>query len=120
MADSVCSTWAWRWRARRAYCCSTNRWPGLLPRSASALRRSVKRISSDLPVLLVEHDIDRVFALADRVTVMNDGKVCLKATRPMHVRARRCARSISVPAPPRSPRLLGQCRAGRSAGTAHA
>ena len=35
----------------------------------------IKRISSDLPVLLVEHDIDRVFALADRVTVMNEGKV---------------------------------------------
>jgi ABC-type branched-subunit amino acid transport system ATPase component len=35
----------------------------------------IKRISADLPVLLVEHDIDRVFALADRVTVMNEGRV---------------------------------------------
>ena len=35
----------------------------------------IKRLSADLPVLLVEHDIDRVFALADRVTVMNEGKV---------------------------------------------
>jgi branched-chain amino acid transport system ATP-binding protein/branched-chain amino acid transport system permease protein len=35
----------------------------------------IKRISADVPVLLVEHDIDRVFALADRVTVMNEGKV---------------------------------------------
>ena len=35
----------------------------------------IKRISADLPVLLVEHDIDRVFALADSVTVMNDGEV---------------------------------------------
>ena len=26
-------------------------------------------------MLLVEHDIDRVFALADHVTVMNDGEV---------------------------------------------
>jgi ABC-type branched-subunit amino acid transport system ATPase component/ABC-type branched-subunit amino acid transport system permease subunit len=35
----------------------------------------IKGISRDLPVLLVEHDIDRVFALADAVTVMNDGEV---------------------------------------------
>jgi branched-chain amino acid transport system ATP-binding protein/branched-chain amino acid transport system permease protein len=40
----------------------------------------IKRISADLPVLLVEHDIDRVFALADRVTVMNEGKVLVDGT----------------------------------------
>jgi branched-chain amino acid transport system ATP-binding protein len=40
----------------------------------------IKRISSDLPVLLVEHDIDRVFALADRVTVMNEGAVLVDGT----------------------------------------
>src|SRR5436305_2639647 len=40
----------------------------------------VKRISSDLPVLLVEHDIDRVFQLADHVTVMNEGSVLLDGT----------------------------------------
>ncbi len=37
----------------------------------------VKRMSSDIPVLLVEHDIDRVFQLADRVTVMNEGSVMI-------------------------------------------
>ncbi len=37
----------------------------------------IKRIASDIPVLLVEHDIDRVFALADRITVMNEGRVLL-------------------------------------------
>jgi branched-chain amino acid transport system ATP-binding protein len=40
----------------------------------------VKRISSDLPVLLVEHDIDRVFQIADAVTVMNEGKVLVDGT----------------------------------------
>lgn len=40
----------------------------------------IKRISSDLPVLLVEHDIDRVFELADYVTVMNEGRVLLDGT----------------------------------------
>jgi ABC-type branched-subunit amino acid transport system ATPase component/ABC-type branched-subunit amino acid transport system permease subunit len=40
----------------------------------------IKRISADLPILLVEHDIDRVFQLADHVTVMNDGSVLLDGT----------------------------------------
>ncbi|HVF65141.1 MAG TPA: branched-chain amino acid ABC transporter ATP-binding protein/permease [Casimicrobiaceae bacterium] len=35
----------------------------------------IKRLSTDVAVLIVEHDIDRVFALADRVTVMNEGLV---------------------------------------------
>ena len=34
-----------------------------------------------MPVLLVEHDIDRVFQLADAVTVMNDGQVLVDGTR---------------------------------------
>jgi ABC-type branched-subunit amino acid transport system ATPase component len=37
----------------------------------------IKQISNDIPVLLVEHDIDRVFALADAVTVMNEGAVLI-------------------------------------------
>ena len=40
----------------------------------------IKRISADLPVLLVEHDIDRVFQIADAVTVMNEGKVLVDGT----------------------------------------
>jgi ABC-type branched-subunit amino acid transport system ATPase component/ABC-type branched-subunit amino acid transport system permease subunit len=40
----------------------------------------VKTLSADMPVLLVEHDIDRVFRLADRVTVMADGEVLVDGT----------------------------------------
>ncbi|MDP2800680.1 MAG: branched-chain amino acid ABC transporter ATP-binding protein/permease [Phreatobacter sp.] len=40
----------------------------------------VKTISGDIPVLLVEHDIDRVFQIADHVTVMNDGEVLVDGT----------------------------------------
>ena len=40
----------------------------------------IKKISADLPVLLVEHDIDRVFQLADAVTVMNEGRVLVDGT----------------------------------------
>jgi len=48
---------------------------GLAAAERERVSQLIKRISRDIPVLLVEHDIDRVFALADRVTVMNEGKV---------------------------------------------
>jgi ABC-type branched-subunit amino acid transport system ATPase component len=50
---------------------------GLAAAERERIGAIIKRISSDLPVLLVEHDIDRVFQLADRITVMNEGKVLL-------------------------------------------
>jgi ABC-type branched-subunit amino acid transport system ATPase component/ABC-type branched-subunit amino acid transport system permease subunit len=37
----------------------------------------VKHLSTQLPILLVEHDIDRVFQLANHITVMNEGGVLL-------------------------------------------
>jgi branched-chain amino acid transport system ATP-binding protein len=40
----------------------------------------IKVLSADIPVLLVEHDIDRVFELADHITVMNEGEVLLDGT----------------------------------------
>ncbi len=40
----------------------------------------MKILSAEIPVLFVEHDIDRVFRIADRVTVMNEGKVLVDGT----------------------------------------
>jgi ABC-type branched-subunit amino acid transport system ATPase component/ABC-type branched-subunit amino acid transport system permease subunit len=48
---------------------------GLAAAERDRVGQLIKTISADVPVLLVEHDIDRVFALADAVTVMNDGQV---------------------------------------------
>jgi branched-chain amino acid transport system ATP-binding protein len=50
---------------------------GLAAAERERIGALIKRISADLPVLLVEHDIDRVFQLADHVTVMNEGRVLL-------------------------------------------
>ena len=50
---------------------------GLAAAERERVGQLIKGISADLPVLLVEHDIDRVFALADAVTVMNDGEVLI-------------------------------------------
>ena len=53
---------------------------GLAAAERERVGHLIKGISSELPVLLVEHDIDRVFALADAVTVMNDGEVLVDGT----------------------------------------
>jgi ABC-type sugar transport system ATPase subunit len=63
-------------------------------------------------VLFVEHDIDRVFQIADHVTVMNEGKVWSTARSRTRAATPRCARSISAPAPPRSPPSRGLSAAG--------
>jgi len=53
---------------------------GLAAAERDRIGALVKRLSSDLPILLVEHDIDRVFRLADHVTVMNNGRVLVDGT----------------------------------------
>ncbi|BAQ71332.1 ABC transporter related [Rhodovulum sulfidophilum] len=53
---------------------------GLSVAERERIGRLLKALSADIPVLLVEHDIDRVFELADRVTVMNEGHVLLDGT----------------------------------------
>jgi ABC-type branched-subunit amino acid transport system ATPase component/ABC-type branched-subunit amino acid transport system permease subunit len=53
---------------------------GLAAAERERVAELFKRISRDIPVLLVEHDIDRVFALADHVTVMNEGRVLVDGT----------------------------------------
>jgi ABC-type multidrug transport system ATPase subunit len=75
MAASASSTWASRSRRSRGCSCWTSRSRGLAAAERLRIGDLIKRISADVPVLLVEHDIDRVFEIADAVTVMNDGRV---------------------------------------------
>ncbi len=70
---------------------------GLAAAERERIGAIIKRISADLPVLLVEHDIDRVFALADRVTVMNEGRAfCSTERSRRRAAAKRFRRFISV------------------------
>jgi branched-chain amino acid transport system ATP-binding protein len=46
----------------------------------------LKRLAPAHAILLVEHDMDAVFALADRITVMVEGKV-LESGPPQQIRA---------------------------------
>jgi ABC-type branched-subunit amino acid transport system ATPase component/ABC-type branched-subunit amino acid transport system permease subunit len=53
---------------------------GLAAGERARIAALMKTISAEIPVLFVEHDIDRVFAIADHVTVMNEGKVLVDGT----------------------------------------
>ena len=53
---------------------------GLAAAERQRVGNLIKAISADIPVLLVEHDIDRVFQIADAVTVMNEGAVLVDGT----------------------------------------
>ena len=53
---------------------------GLAVAERERIAKLIKNISTEIPILLVEHDIDRVFQIADHVTVMNDGSVLVDGT----------------------------------------
>ena len=93
MAGSGCWTWL-RWPTIRAS------FGGRAAGRLSVAERErvgnlIKQVSADIPVLLVEHDIDRVFSLADHVTVMNE-RCCWTGPWTMPAIPMPCARSISA------------------------
>jgi branched-chain amino acid transport system ATP-binding protein len=59
---------------------------GLAAPERERVSELVHTMARDIPVLIVEHDIDRVFSFAHEVTVMNEGKVLVQGS-PAEVRA---------------------------------
>jgi ABC-type branched-subunit amino acid transport system ATPase component len=53
---------------------------GLAAAERERVTSLVKAVAASLPVLIVEHDIDRVLGLSQRVTVMNQGEVLMAGT----------------------------------------
>ncbi len=53
---------------------------GLAAAERERVANLVKTIASRIPVLIVEHDIDRVLGFSQRVTVMNEGEVLMSGT----------------------------------------
>ncbi len=66
---------------------------GLAAAERERVSRLVRIIASHVPVLIVEHDIDRVLALSQRVTVMNQGEILMAGT-PAEVRADRRVQEV--------------------------
>ena len=53
---------------------------GLAAAERDRVSNLVKNIATNIPVLIVEHDIDRVLGFSHRVTVMNQGEVLMTGT----------------------------------------
>jgi len=51
---------------------------GLAAAERERVTNLIRDLTQHMAVLLVEHDIDRVFAVADKITVMNEGKVLVE------------------------------------------
>jgi ABC-type branched-subunit amino acid transport system ATPase component/ABC-type branched-subunit amino acid transport system permease subunit len=51
---------------------------GLAAAERDRIGRLIRRLGDRIGVLLVEHDVDRVFAMADKITVMNQGAVLIE------------------------------------------
>jgi branched-chain amino acid transport system ATP-binding protein len=66
---------------------------GLAAAERERVSRLVKNVAANIPVLIVEHDIDRVLGLSQRVTVMNQGEVLMAGT-PGEVRSDRRVQEI--------------------------
>ena len=64
---------------------------GMSPEETEAMRRLIAGLPADLAVLIIEHDIDLVLGLADRVTVLDYGTVLFEGT-PDEVRASQAVR----------------------------
>jgi branched-chain amino acid transport system ATP-binding protein len=58
---------------------------GLAAAERERVSNLIRNVAANIPVLIVEHDIDRVLGLSQRVTVMNQGEV-LMAGSPGEVR----------------------------------
>jgi ABC-type branched-subunit amino acid transport system ATPase component/ABC-type branched-subunit amino acid transport system permease subunit len=66
---------------------------GLAPAERERIVGLIKRLSGDMAVLVIEHDIDRVFAFAEDITVMHNGAV-LAAGKPAEIRAHAQVQSV--------------------------
>jgi branched-chain amino acid transport system ATP-binding protein len=53
---------------------------GLAAAERERVSHLIKTVASNIPVLIVEHDIDRVLGFSQRVTVMNQGSVLMTGT----------------------------------------
>jgi ABC-type branched-subunit amino acid transport system ATPase component/ABC-type branched-subunit amino acid transport system permease subunit len=84
---------------------------GLAAAERERVSNLVKSIAAGIPVLIVEHDIDRVLGFSQRVTVMNQGEV-LMAGSPGEVRTDARVQEVytGTGTPPVTGRVAGEVR----------
>jgi branched-chain amino acid transport system ATP-binding protein len=82
---------------------------GLAAAERERVSSLVKKVAANIPVLIVEHDIDRVLGFSQRVTVMNQGEVLMTGA-PNEVRADRRVQEVytGTGTPPVTSRIAGE------------
>ena len=53
---------------------------GLDPASTAGLTKFLEQLKTEIPILLIEHDMDAVFRLSDRISVLLYGKIVFSGT----------------------------------------
>ena len=66
---------------------------GLAPAERDRIAKTIAQVPRDITVLLIEHNMDVVLELADRITVLHNGRVVVEGT-PDEVRANPQAREV--------------------------
>jgi len=84
---------------------------GLAAAERERVSSLVKNVAAKIPVLIVEHDIDRVLGFSHKVTVMNQGQVLMTGT-PDEVRADRRVQEVYTGkgTPPVTGRAAGEAK----------
>jgi len=84
---------------------------GLAAAERERVSSLVKKVAAGIPVLIVEHDIDRVLGFSQAVTVMNQGEVLMSGT-PEEVRGDRRVQQVytGTGTPPVTGRVAGESR----------
>jgi branched-chain amino acid transport system ATP-binding protein len=59
---------------------------GMSPEETAIMQRLIAGLPRDLTIVIIEHDMDVVFGLAERITVLDYGSILLEGT-PAEVRA---------------------------------
>jgi len=91
---------------------------GLAAAERERVSNLIKNVAANIPVLIVEHDIDRVLGFSQLFTVMNQGQV-LMTVRPTRCEPTgACRKSTPAPVSPRSSTADRRGPARRRAGPA--
>ena len=71
---------AWRWRRSPSLLLLDEPLAGMSPRERVEMVKLLKSISQGRTMIIIDHDMDALFELAERITVLQEGRVLVEGT----------------------------------------